>query len=136
MVDIEEALSQQSEAARRQQNEIKRYIFITWIYMVIVSLIFSFSIYSMGNSVETMSQTNKDLSAVLERRSPVLEYLKCRDDLESINAFNERAWLLSYVEAGPNVTAEEQNKIDLSRLNYDKSSKNLLNSQLCPDFPN
>ncbi len=129
MVDIEEALETQSEQARRRQNEIKRLIFFSWIYMILVSAIFSFALFNMSN-------TNSELSEVLNRRSPVLEYLRCHDDLEDEKSQAQTELLLSFINNRDNPSEATQINFDEAVLNYDIASKKLLNPNSCPDFPN
>jgi hypothetical protein len=116
MVDIDEALEMQSNQARQRQNEIKRLIFLSWAYMIIVSAIFTFALYNM-------SSTNSDLAEVINRRSPVLEYLRCHDDLEDKKSQAQTELLLTFINDRDNPSEATQINFDEAVLNYDIASK-------------
>jgi|JI9StandDraft_1071089.scaffolds.fasta_scaffold69702_4 hypothetical protein len=128
-MDIQEALDRQSVEAIRRHKEIKKYMFLTLGYMLMISAIFIYCLFIMANA-------NHDLSETIERRSPVLECLRCHDDLEDKKSQAQTELLLSFINDRDNPSEATQINFDEAVLNYDIASKKLLNPDSCPDFPN
>jgi len=128
MEDVEKILSEYSSISLKHYKQIKRYIFYTWIYLILVSGIFAFGLMNV-------SESNHDLAEIINKRSPVLDYLRCHDDLEDNKSIAQTELLLSYIDSRDNPSEASQIKLAEVRLTYEKAAKALENPDSCPDFP-
>ena len=90
--EIRDLIDQQGVAARKRHDQVKRLIYGTWLYMIILTAVGAFSIGSLTN-------TNAELVEVIERRSPILEYLSCSNDLKIERDKSQTNYLIAWTDA-------------------------------------
>lgn len=132
-------LKEQGQAATHRLHQVRVMIFITWIYMLVFSVLFIFSQL-------TLTHSNKDLAEVIERRSPVLEFLDCRANYEDkqIGLNNQqttlnRNLLVAFIEQNELGTKEAQVAFVTTKREYEIKSaeivKKLDEPSSCEDIP-
>ncbi len=126
--NVNEILSEYSEVSLKHYKQIKRYIFLTWIYLLVATGIFAFGLLTITNA-------NYDLAETIQKRSPVLDYLQCHNELEDSKSLAQTDLLLSYMDARDDPTPATNLRLSQTTLKYEKAVEKLINPDSCRDFP-
>lgn len=118
-------LQEQGRLAAYRQHQIRKMIIGSFSFLAIVTLIFGLIIYDQSNTINSLSET-------INRKNPVLTYLKCHDDLQDKRNLEQTNYFLTLVDGGPNPSPEILFKQNEARLKYEKAEINLQQLAECP----
>lgn len=137
--EIYEILHEHSKVAQKRQFQLRTLILLISVYMFILTLVTCLVLVNLANDYDEnynkAVEINKDLTEVLERRSPILEYLKCEDDLEHLNDIALRQFIFAQIDVAYEPTEENLLALSQARVNYNEINSNLLKAESCPDLP-
>jgi hypothetical protein len=133
--EIYEIIEEQGKAAQQRQYQLRSMIVTTWIYMLVVTAVFCFVMINLSHNNNDLADSNRDLTEIIERRSPILDYLRCNDNLEHDNSVALRNYIFAYIDAKENPSELNVIKVSETKRIYDLTSENLLQEESCPDFP-
>lgn len=136
MKDLEQAFKEQSDSAVKRHNQIKKWFILSGIYIFILSLIFTGALLNISHSVNRVTNSNAELTQILERRSPILDYLQCHDNLEDTNSVALRAYIFAYIAEKDNPSDSNKIAAERARIKYEESNRKLRELSSCPKFPN
>lgn len=137
--DIYKVIKEQGEAAKQRQYQLRFMIILMWLYMFALTAVTVISLVSLSNDYDQnynkAVEINKDLTEILERRSPILDYLICEDTLQSANDTAFRRFIFAQVDTAYNPTEENLFILSQARANYEEVNNKLLQASSCPDLP-
>ena len=154
MPPIEDLLKEQGQKSAKQYNNIKNWVRATWIFMIVATACLTTAIVLLVQSnneqnriIANQADSIEQLSNVLDRRSPVLEYMYCIDSNQAMvneaAAKRDRAqtaFVLESFRIGNDPTAEELalvQKLEKEYLDSEVLQTELSrpNAAECPDAP-
>lgn len=127
--EIIQIIEQQGKIAADRQAQLKRIIIASFTFVVVITLIFSGIIYGQSRTITELSET-------INRRSPVLDYLQCHDNLQDNRNRAQTDYILSLIDGGDNPSTELVAKQLELRLKYEEAEVKLDKLEGCPTFPN
>ena len=148
MPPIEDLIRETGDRSYRQYQNIRNWVRGTWAYMLLATAIMVISLFVLSQALDNSTKATEKATSVLERRSPVLEYMYCIDDNqgkinEAVALRNEAQtnFLFALLEAGDEVSPEEETNIGILADIYSRKESALTkisqpNAGNCPDAPN
>lgn len=137
--ELYEIIKEQGEAARSRQAQLRKIMIIGYVWMFVLTIVTAVSLVSLSNDYDQnynrAVEINKDLTEIIERRSPILEYLVCEDNLEHQNDAALREFIFAQIDTAYNPTEENLLRLSQSRANYAEINNKLLETTSCPDLP-
>lgn len=126
MTDLEVLIKDVGETGLQNYRRTKRAIIALFCFLVITTSVFSATVYHLATS-------NQELINILNRRSPVLEYMRCMDEadgrIHAIKAKRDRqqtAYLFSLIDGGSDPSEEQTEVIRVNRDLYTLSEEELV----------
>lgn len=126
--EVIQIIEQQGAAAAQRQSQLRKIIVVSFSFVIAITLVF-------GAIIFDQSSTITDLSETINRRSPILDYLQCHDDLQDRRNELQTEYIFALVDGGENPSAEAVLKQREIRIKYEQSELNLQQLIGCPSFP-
>jgi hypothetical protein len=123
--ELVKVLQEQGRLSTHRLHQIRKMIIGSFSFLAIMTLIFGLIIYDQSNTISSLSET-------ISRKNPVLDYLKCHDDLEDKRNLEQTNYLLTLIDGGSNPSPEVVFKQNEARLKYEKAEINLQQLAQCP----
>ena len=131
-LDIEKIIEDQGRAASKRQSQLKRMLVGAFIYITLVATVLGGVITAQTRTINKQSSQNEELVHLITERSPILDYLKCRDVLTTTRDRKQTSYIFAYIES--NGSSNNSDVIKLKN-EYREAEENLSNSASCPDLP-
>ena len=131
--EVEKIIVEQGQAATKRQTQLRKTLIGAFIYITVLASVFGIVMVNQANSVSNLSDT-------LNRRSPVLEYMRCHDRVDDARDGVQTRFLLALLDAGDNPTPEQRMELSELRRLYERAELKLSaasdpGKDVCPDFP-
>ena len=126
--EIIKIIEQQATAAATRQRQLRKIIIASFTFVAVITIIF-------GAVIFDQSQTITELSQTINRRSPILDYLQCHDNLQDTRNKEQTYYIFTLIDGGENPSPEALLKQGEARLNYEEAELNLEELKGCNDFP-
>lgn len=97
--EIIKIIEQQATAAATRQRQLRKIIIASFTFVAVITIIF-------GAVIFDQSQTITELSQTINRRSPILDYLQCHDNLQDTRNKEQTYYIFTLIDGGENPSPE------------------------------